>query len=89
MNRNFGNFVENCIFARTMFERIRYNETEREKKRTRERRKVGEERERETLYTHGKTCSRPSAREYARARARAFYRIDKILILRKELPRAL
>lgn len=87
MNRNFGNFVENCIFARTMFERIRYNETEREKKRTRERRKVGEERERERLYT--RTVKPVRAQALASTRARAFYRIDKILILRKELPRAL
>lgn len=40
---------------------------EREKKNKREEEGRRGERERETLYTYGKTCSRPSAREYARA----------------------
>lgn len=55
MSRNFGNFVENCIFARTMFERIQYNETERERerkknKRQREREEEGRRGERDFIH---------------------------------------
>lgn len=73
MSRNFGNFVENCIFARTMFERIRYNETEREREKKEQetkREEEGRRGERERLYTRTVKPVRAQALASTRVRAR-------------------